>query len=271
MAITTFPKFFLDQLDEVLLADPITGRFLVNDVRLIKGRIVEIPKLAFGTGLQDYARFTSDDDDYTFSLEQLTLANDKEKQFYVEWADSNDFPTVQAATVMSEFLRVMAMPELQLNFFTKVAARVPSANSITTAPSATNIKSLIDTAIAKLAQVGVNSGGIYMNSATDQLFENAVSRVYTNESGVNTKVFNYNGWEVITAPDAVIGTTRFMLIGDGIAKDIRKRSETFAFAPGQHTTGDGWLIQYHLIYDAIVQDNKTVGLYLDAPAPPQGG
>lgn len=263
---SVFPEFFVDQLDEVLVAETVTGRFLANDVRYITGRTVQFPKLEFPSGLQDYSRFTSDDDDYTYSLETVQLSNDKEKQFYIDWVDANDFPTIEAGGLIAEFLRVKAVPEMEANFFAKVAGRVPDNNKISTAPTAGNVKGQIDTAIQTLKQVGVKSGAIFMNSATQALFDSALNRTYTNESGINTQVFTYNGWDIVSVPDTVFGNIRFLAVGDGIAKDVRKRSQTFAFAPGQHTNGDGWLIQYHVIYDAIVLDNKTAGLYLNAPA-----
>jgi hypothetical protein len=266
MAFATFPKYFLDDLDEVLMADPVTGKFLASNVQWLVGRTVQVPKLSFTTGLQNYNRFASPDDAYNFSMEEFTLANNKEKQFYIDWQDANDFPTASTALLLSEFLRTKAMPEIEANFFTKVAAKAPTANTITVVPDDEDIQEQIDTAILALAQVGVTSGDVFMTAANKSLFEGAVQRVYTNETGVNTQVFTYNGWRIVMVPNAVFGTLRYLLVGDGCAMDVRKRTATHAFAPGEHQGGDGWLIQYRVIYDAFVPDNKAVGLYLNKPA-----
>lgn len=254
---------YVSALDEVLVADTVIAPFNASNVEYLKGRNVKFRKLSFSTGLQTYSRFASDDDDFTYTYETKTLANDKEKEFFLDWADVNDFPVEDATEILSQFIRIKVNPEIEANFLAKVKAAVPSGNAISTAPSAANIKGQIDTGVKKLAQVGVNSGTIFMSAATALLFDGVISRTYASDGAISNRVLDYNGWKVVQVPDATIGAIDFLFVGDGCAMNIVKHAYIQAFEPGRHTEGDGWLLQYRVIYDAIVLDNKVEGLYVN--------
>jgi hypothetical protein len=263
-SFTEWKDAYVAGLDATLVAASQVSEFNAANVEYLGGRNVKFRKLTFGSGTAAYSRFASADDDFEYSYETKTLANDREKEFYLDWSDANDFPVDDASEVMGEFLRIKVAPEQDANFIAKVAAA--AANTDTANPTAATIKSKIDTAIAALQQVGINSGTILFNSATYLMFEGAVSRVYANESGISTRVETYNGYTVKVVPDAVIGTVRYLVIGAGCAANITKHVYSQAFAPGQHTQGDGWLLQYRVIYDAIVMDNRAVGLFVNQPS-----
>jgi hypothetical protein len=265
-SFTEWKDAYVEGLDAVLIAESQVSEFNAAGVEFLGGRTVKYRKLSFGSGTAPYSRFASADDDFTYSYETRELENDREKTFYLDWSDANDFPVDDASEITSEFIRLKVVPEQDANFITKVVAEVPTANKITTAPAANNIKGQIDAAIAQLADAGVPKGTLFMNAATKLLFEGTLNRTYTSETGVSTQVFEYNGWIVKQLPANIIGTARYLFIGGGCAQNIVKHVYNQAFAPGQHTNGDGWLLQYRVIYDAIVLDNKTVGLYVNAPA-----
>jgi hypothetical protein len=263
-AFSAWKDAYSDTLDAVLVAASKTSNFESPAVEYLGGRNVKYRKLSFGSGLQTYNRFSSADDDYTYTYETKTLANDQEKVFYLDWSDANDFPVNDATEIVSEFIRTMVVPAKDANFITKVVAAVPVGNTNTTAPTAANIKDQIDAAIAQLADVGVDSGTIYMDAATKVMFDSTLDRTYVNETGITNRVTNYNGWNIVQVSAAVAGSVNYLFVGNGCTQAITKHVYNQAFAPGQHTNGDGWLLQYRIIYDAVVLDNKAAGLYVNA-------
>jgi hypothetical protein len=65
-------------------------------------------------------------------------------------------------------------------------------------------------------------------------------------------------------PEETLGEdVRYLFAGHNCAEAITKRVYSKAWAPGEHQQGDGWLLQYRIIYDAVVKKNKALGLYLN--------
>ena len=263
---TDFPEGWLNTLDELLVADPVTEPFIARKVELIKNRTVQIPKVSFELDkMANYDRFKSDIG-ASIDWYPLTLEQDKEIVLYVDAVEIDDV-RIQAMKLFTEFMRTVAFPEMGAYFFSK--ALELAGTKITTAPTSSNIKAQIATATNLFAQVGIYPKDVllYMNAASHELLNEAVDRTYSNESGISNIVTNYNGFDIRDAPDNILGSIRYaFILREGAINDVRKRDVLYAFAPGAHTNGDGWLIQSRLFYDTIGYENKAVGLYVNAPA-----
>ncbi|SEP04782.1 hypothetical protein SAMN02910314_02016, partial [Denitrobacterium detoxificans] len=106
-SIQEFPKEYVDAIDEVLAGATYATAYDVGAAEFVNGRQVSVPELSFGDSPNpaNYNRFQSGEADVTLNRTTYTLANDKEKVFYVDAADAIDEAAADITKIVSEYQR----------------------------------------------------------------------------------------------------------------------------------------------------------------------
>ena len=256
-----FPVEYLTELDQVLLHGTYAGRYQAAGAEFVSARSVKVPTLSVLTStVADYSRFASDKVDSKVSYEIYTLANDKEATFYIDALDDADQPVVDATRIVAEYLRTVFNPYIDRKFFSNVAAK--AGTQATANLTKSNIKGEIRKIRKTLMSAGLSGGDLYMTSDALALLEEATDRQWSNEGQINDVVGSYDGFEIIEAPDDLMFCDMLLVNGgQQAARHVVKRSVSYMFAPGQHTQGDGWLVQMRWLFDDIVRKNAAKRIY----------
>lgn len=266
MNITTFPTEFATALDEVLVGATFAGKYNVQGAEFTSGRQVSIPDISFGDdpNPQAYNRFRTESN-ATLNRTVYTLDHDVEKSFYVDAVDAIDEASASITNVVSQYERTILAPYIDAEFFKAVAlkAKTKATETLTTA----NIKSEIRNARTQFVQAGLVGGDLYMTSAALGLLEDATDRQWSNDTSITDTVGSYDGFAIYEVPDSVLGVD-ICAVSGGLqtVRYITKRAQTYLFAPGQHTTGDGWLAQMRWVFGTVVLKNKVPGIYTNKAA-----
>ncbi len=266
-SIQEFPKEYVDAIDEVLAGATYATAYDVGAAEFVSGRQVSVPELSFGDSPNpvDYNRFQGGEADVALNRTTYTLANDKEKVFYVDAADAIDEAAADITKIVSEYQRTILAPFVDKDFFTvaKTKAKTKGTETLTAA----NIKGEIRKARTQFTQAGLMGGNLYMSSAALGLLEDATDRQWSNDSSISDAIGNYDGFQVFEVPDELLQAD-FTVISGGTntIRYITKRAALYTFAPGQHTNGDGWMAQLRWIFGSIVRNNKVAGIYTNKAA-----
>lgn len=256
--IQEFPIEYLETLDEVLEVSSFSSKYDVQGAEFVNKKSVMVPRIVLTDGLNDYDGFETENN-AQLVYDVYTLDNDKQAVFKVDAVDDIDTAHLLSTQLNAEFLRVKAVPAMDLNFFTAVNAK--AAVKGTTALTVDNIKAEIRKIRTAYTQAGLIGGDLYMSSAALELLENAIDRQFAGEGAITDMVGSYNGMNLFEVPDDRLGGLDFAAVAPGVIRYIKKRAVTYLFAPGTHTEGDCWLSQSRWVYGAVAWNNKVKGLY----------
>lgn len=263
---TDFPVEYLEALDEVLMGATYASKYQVTGAEFVNARQVKVPEIDFGASPEPtaYSRFKTESD-VTIKRTVYTLDNDKEKAFYLDALDTIDEAAIDATKVVSEYERMVLAPYIDKDFFKGVAAKAgtKATETLTTA----NIKQELRKVRTKFMQSGLSGGDLYMTSTALGLLEDATDRQWSNDTSITDTVGSYDGFTIYEVPDDVLQADFTAITGgQSTVRYITKRAVNYMFAPGQHTSGDGWLTQMRWVYGLIALKNKTVGIYTSKAA-----
>lgn len=261
--INEFPAVFLTELDQVLLHGTYAGRYTVEGAEFIGNRTVNVPEIEFPeNGVVDYDRFRSETD-FKLVYTPYTLPYDKEATFYVDAVDDRDTAGVLSTNVVAEYQRQVFGPYVDIQFFRFAAQK--AATKATTALSVANIKGEIRKARTQFFEAGLEGGELYMTSEAKGMLEDATGRQWANEGAITDVIGVYDGFSIIEVPAATLGADFIAIAGgQSTIRHVIKRAVSYLWAPGSHTSGDGWMAQMRWVFGDIVRKNRRVGIYVNA-------
>lgn len=263
--IPSLPVEYVDALDEALVHASYAARYAVDGAEFVNGRQVSIPDYDFGSqGVNDYDRFATEDE-VTINRTIYTLDHDKEGVFYVDAADAIDEAAADITKIVAEYQRVKFAPAVDSDFFAQALAQVDAPS--TTALSAKTIIAEIRKARSQFTKAGLSGGDLYVTSDVLGYLEDATTREFSNETTINDTVGIYNGFNVFEVADDLLGCNMLAISGGtNTYRYITQRAAAYAFAPGAHTGGDGWLSQNRWIYGMVAFKNKKPGFFANKKA-----
>lgn len=259
--IQTFPVEYLNAIDEVLVGATYAHRYDTEGTKFVSGRQVSVPSISFGDSPDpiNYNKFATVGD-VSITRQIYTLDNDKEKSFYIDAVDAMDEPAAQMTQIVSEYQRTILGPFIDKDFFAKAKAR--AMTTATAAIDETNVKSVIRAARTQFTNAGLSGGELYVTSDVLGALEDATDRQWSNETSILDTVGSYDGFQVFEVPDDVLGSDLIAISGGSATIHyVVKRAAAYTFAPGQHTSGDGWLQQMRWVFGTIVTNNKRPGIF----------
>ena len=263
--ISKFPEAYTTALDEVLALASFATRYGDAGAEFVNAKTVNVPDISFASStVNDYDGFKTTND-VTLTYTPYTLANDKQAVFTVDAVDDIDTAAELSTNAASQYERTIFAPSVDTDFFKTVLGKAKTTG--TTALTAANVKGEIRKARNQFTEVGLTGGDLYMTSTALGLLEDATERQWSNDTVITDTVGSYDGFTIFEVPSLLIGCD-FLAISGGkaTARYITKRSASYIFAPGTHTSGDCWLSQHRWVYGTIVGKNKVAGIYANKTA-----
>ena len=281
---------FLALIDAAYKAESKTARLdaLTQAPAFLEANAVKVMKLS-AVGLGTYSRTTGyPAGNITAAWETMTLATERGRAFSLDRMDNEEMLGLVLGNLIREWMRVYVAPELDAYRFSKYASwsGISEVGSPTTLASNT-IQAAIDVGIGQMnADEVPEEGRILFVSDTCQTFlDQAMTRTYSNESGISNRVINYNGMPVVMVPQtrfykgitlnagatggaggyAKTGSTgrdiNFLIVHPSAILQPVKLNQVKYFSPDVNQTSDGHLWQYRLYHDAFVYENHVDGVY----------
>jgi hypothetical protein len=277
-------------LDEIYKAASLTARMdsRTKPVNFAGANVVKIYKTTL-VGLGTYSRSGGyPKGDTVGSWETLTLATERGRELFMDRMDDEETLGMAFGTLVGEYMRTMVVPEVDAYRYSKYASwsGIKEVGTPATLTKETVLPA-IDTAVAYMngKEVPVDGRILFVSDSIQGFMDAAVSRMYGNDSAINTRVTMYNNMPVVMVPqtrfykgitlDSGSGTTaggfaktastgrdiNFMIIHPSALIQVAKHDNLKLFDPDTNQDKDGWKIQYRLYHDAFVQDNKVDGVY----------
>lgn len=264
--VQTFPTEYLEAIDEVLTGATFAGRYGVGAAEFVSNRQVSVPDVDFGENPEptSYNRF-AEEGNVNLNRTTYTLDHDVEKVFYIDAVDAIDEAALKMTGVLSEWERTVFGPYIDKDFFAKTLAKAKT--TLTDPITASNVKGVLRKARTQFTAAGLRGGDLYMSSDALACLEDATDRQWSNDTSITDTVGEYDGFSIFEVPGDALGAD--LLVVSGGTRTVRyvvKRAATYAFAPGQHTKGDGWLTQMRWIFGTIVRKNKVAGIFASKAA-----
>jgi hypothetical protein len=285
-------KIYEQFLDNVVKAGLTSADFTSGNVgiRYNGANTVEIPTASV-TGSTDYDRttgFKKGNGSLTFT--PYIIRRDRQFSFLVDAMDQDESGGVFNSSVMlNEYTANHAIPEMDSYRYQEVAQAVlndlvttrfsrytPAAATLLTTfqSDITEIRKAVGHGRVLKAKMAESSFGILTNST--ELSKQLQVQQVTGSNGVTTDIYKINGVEIVPVPDdrmmteytfatgASFGFSAkawaqqmnwFIYANDAI-KAFEKHNRIYAFDAGEHTEGDGDLLQGRLVDDCWVLENK---------------
>jgi len=249
---------------------------------------VKVMKLSM-VGLGNYSRTTGyPAGDLTAAWETMTLATERGRGFTLDRMDNEEMLGLVLGNLVAEWMRMHVAPELDAYRFSKYASWSGISEVGTPATlQASDVLAAIDVATGQLnADEVPENGRILFVSDTVQTFLNqALTRQYTNETGIVREILNYNNMPVVMVPQTRFykgitlnaGATssaggfvktastgrdiNFMMVHPTAVLQPVKLNQAKYFSPEVNQLSDGHLWQYRLYHDAFVYENHVDGVY----------
>lgn len=279
-----YQKLLAESLDEVLVAALKTGAMEANAAGI---------KYNGGNKFQ-FAKMTTDDigsyNRATGYPSGAVTVSYEEKQFLWDWGqsfliDAMDVDETNFIATATEALRVFekdkVAPKMDLYRLATLAAAVPVANKISTAPTAANVYSQILTGLdAVTGETGLDASDfdIYISHTTNGLLckSSEIQKVLNiggSPNSINNKVVDINGAAVKVIPDSRMKTLdetpkdiKFIIAHKDAPIAIVKHQVSNIFSPDVNQTADGWKINVRIYHTLEVKDNEKVALYANVSA-----
>lgn len=311
-SIALIQKYMRDAVDTVLTQEAKTS-ILVNgtkymDLNFKEAGYVKIASIlmdglsdykrvnnGLGSANNGYATFPSNDGykvgDAQLSWEIVQLAYDRGKQFRVDNMDNEETAGLVIGNLLTEFLRVKVVPEVDCLRFSKMASKCNATlgNYVSESISANTIISKFNTAFEWLFEHGTEAENqvIFVSPAVMTLIRNTTELTkfitqgdYRNkDTGINFTVMKYNERPIIEVPsnrfftNAVAGANgyaitpatsyviNFMVCDVRAVVPVVKLEKSKIWTPEQVQDFDGYKVNFRMYHDIIVPKNKVPAIY----------
>lgn len=283
-------KIYESYLDKVVNAELATADFMTGgaSIRYNGGNIVEIPS-ATVTGSTDYDRATGfKKGSGTLTFTPYAIRRDRQFSFLVDAMDTDESGNVFTSQVLlDEYMQNHAIPETDSYRCQEVFQAIVNDDTVRYSyytPAAATILTQLQGDITEIRKA-VGHGrtlkvkmcetafGVLTNS-TELSKQLLVQQ--GNAAGVTTEVIKINGCEIMPVPDDRMLTEYTFATGANFGysakawaqqmnwfvysneaiKAFDKHNKVYSFAAGQHTEGDGDLIQGRFVDDCWILANK---------------
>jgi hypothetical protein len=286
----TLAQKFQPILDEIYQMAALTARMdaKTKPVSFAGANVVKVFKTSL-VGMGTYSRSTGYPvGNVTGTWETLTLATERGRELFMDREDDEETLGMAFGTLIGEYMRTMVIPEVDAYRFSKYASWSGITEVGTPATlSSTTVLAAIDEATYTLnaAEVPVEGRVLYVSDEVQKYLNQAITRMYKNESNIEIKVKTYDDMPVIMVPQARFykgitldaGATadaggysktavtgrdiNFVMVHPTAILQTKKHDNLKLFDPDTNQDMDGWKIQYRLYHDAFVYDNKVEGVY----------
>ena len=250
---------------------------------------IKVMKLSM-VGLGTYSRTTGyPAGDVTATWEAMTLAASRGRAFSLDRMDNDESLGLVLGNVIRMWMREKVAPEIDAYRFAKFAGTsgisTASEAALTTAAA---VLAAVDVASAQLDADEVPAEGrkLFISGAIRQLLSASLTRTLATETGVDRRLKELDGIEIIPVPQARFYTQVTLDAGAtssaggytksaSTGRDINvillhpssmlpatKLNQVKYFSPEVNQTSDGHLWQYRLYHDAFLYENKVDGVYL---------
>jgi hypothetical protein len=226
--------------------------------------------------------------DVVGAWETLTLATERGRELFIDREDDEETLGMAFGTLVGEYMRQMVVPEVDAYRFSKYASwsGIEEVDTPATLSSSTVLAAIdVATEFQNSKEVPTEGRLLYVSPAVQTFLNQAVSRMYGNESSVSSRVTEYNGMPVIMVPQTRFykgitldaGSTtaaggfsktsvtgrdiNFLMVHPSAVLQVKKHDNLKMFDPDTNQDKDGWKIQYRLYHDAFVYENKVDGVY----------
>lgn len=282
---------FLRLMDEAYKLESKTARMdaLTQSPAEFNGTaIIKVMKLA-EVGLGTYSRTAGyPAGDITATWETLTLATERGRQFTLDRMDDEESLGLVLGSLIRDWMRMYVAPEIDAYRFSKYAAwsGITQVGTPATLSNST-VLAAIDVATGQLNADEVPEEGrlLFVSDTVQTFLDQAVTRMYGNDSTISTRVDNYNRMPVIMVPQTRFykgitldagGTSsaggftktsvtgrdiNFMIVHPPAVLQAVKLNQVKYFSPEVWQGGDFHAWQYRLYHDAFVEENKVKGVY----------
>jgi hypothetical protein len=250
---------------------------------------VKVMKLSM-VGLGTYSRVTGyPAGDITAAWETMTLATERGRAFTLDRMDNEESLGLVLGNLIREWMRTYVAPELDAYRFAEYAtAAIDASNAASpaTLSTAADVLAAIDAQNLLMSEDEVPEEGrkLFITFTLYELLKGAMTRTWSNESGLNRAVKSLETTEIIPVPQsrfytqvtldagssssaggyAKTGSTgkdiNFLLVHPSAVVQPIKLNQVKYFSPEVNQTSDGHLWQYRLYHDAFVYDNKVNGV-----------
>jgi hypothetical protein len=280
-------KWRADILD-IIIQNTLSAPFIVSNVEWIGAQTFHFTQMSV-SGYKDHVRTGGwNSGDVTQADVPFTVTHDRDIEFLTDKADVDETNgTGGIGNVTRVFVQTQQAPETDAFFFSKVATEAETATLF----DATAIASFDKTNVYTRIKAGMKAGKLrlykqrgtlvlYVNSTIMDLLEISddftrkieMTQVMGDGIGLNTRITSIDGVPVIEVIDderfytgfdftdgfvPLVGQFKinFLFANLETVKTVPKIASIYNFAPGQHTTGDGWLYQNRSLWDTFVFPN----------------
>lgn len=275
-------------LDEVYKKASITSvldlaNAYVRPVAGAKGT-VQIPSIAFGSGLGDYSRSEGfKGNAVTLEWEAFNLTKDRGTKFNIDYVENDEALGTVMANLASEFLRTQVVPEIDAIRFAAYSSA--AATKLTGALTNDDIEDALEVAIATLADKEVSKDRLALfisNSAYSALKQSVKARRDVVGLTVVNGITMYDDIPVYPAPQNRLHTAvtlnsaggftpagseiNFLLMDKNSAIQVVNHVSNKLITPEQNQSFDGYTWWYRIFHDAFVPKNKKDGIYVHTKA-----
>lgn len=277
-------------LDEIYKVASLTARMdaKTKPVSFAGANVVKVYKTSL-IGLGTYSRTSGYPvGDVTGTWETLTLATERGRELFIDRMDDEETLGMAFGTLVGEYMRTMVIPEVDAYRFSTYAmwSGVGEVGTPTTLSNTTVLAAIDEaTAVMNAAEVPPEGRILYVSDEVQKYLDQAVTRMYGNESEISSQVKRYNSMDVIMVPQARFykditldaggaadegGYTKtpsdgrdinFMMVHPSAVLQVKKHDKLKMFDPDTNQDKDGWKVQYRLYHDAFVYENKVDGIY----------
>jgi len=223
------------------------------------------------------------------------LNQDRGVQFMLDNVDNDEVLALTIGRAAQEFTDFHMIPELDAYRFmqyAKGAGKIVNGGlyGIDDPPGGSGGKILlmnIDRAATYMNEMNVPETGriLYVNQDLELTLRAALSRVWSNDFAVNTKIESYNGLQIVYVPSKRFNTLiklntgannewgydvdddskeiNFMLMYPRAVIQASKTAKAKFFTVEENQTADSALFQFRIFHDAFVIPELKDGVYVD--------
>lgn len=223
------------------------------------------------------------------------LRYDRGRQFQIDEADNEETAGAITANLLTEFLRVHVVPEVDLVRFGTIADKTFTSlgNRVTETPNTTKgnaseITHLFNNAFQWLIEHGVPEEDqvIFVSPAvwttianTEEIYKKLTQAEYKSEQGITFNFSAYYGRPIIVVPSdrfyshPKIGANgygpnsnsyliNYIVCSKRAVVPVVKIEKSRVFGPEVNQDFDGYKINFRLYHDVIIPKNKVLGCYV---------
>ena len=304
--VINYAEQWAKQLLDTVIQGTLCSPFVTDNVRWLSAKTFHFTQMST-SGYKDHSRTGGwNRGAATMADVPFTLYHDRDIEFLIDKADvdeSNQLATIQ--NISADFTEKQANPEMDAEFFSKVAT-VAAANGLLSATAistytkdnvftrlkamfkagklrmyrqrgtliayvSSDIMDLLEASTAFTRQINMNSiadGGMGIETRITEIDGVTIMEVIDDERFYNDFDFASEDGGFITADGAQ--KINVLIASTETVKKVPKINSIYFFAPGQHTLGDGYLYQNRAYSGTFVfpngKDNAIDSIFVDIDA-----